>query len=255
VKVQLTAAPFRADRARLGDRVAAELERRILHGELEAGAQLPTESELCDIFGVSRTVIRDAVRTVAARGLLEVRAGRGTTVRPPSDEAFSRALLALLMRSGLTMGEVMDAREALETALAELAATRSTREQRRELAAGLERFAAAVAREDWPETHRANLDLHLGLLRATNLPALELMLKPLQQVILACAMPVPYDSFTEWDRQVRDHEALHEALEARDPAAARKTMRKHFRWHRTEPYAQLRLRPFGGVPSVREVLG
>jgi DNA-binding GntR family transcriptional regulator len=94
----------------------------------------------------------------------------------------------------------------------------------------------------------------LALLRATNLAALEVMLRPLQQVILACAMPVPADVREEWDRQVRDHRALQDALEAGDPAAASAAMREHFRWHETPPYDELRPQGFGDLPSVREVL-
>ena len=85
-KADLGIVPQRNPAIRLSDRIANELETRILNGAIHAGDQLPTEGELADLFGVSRTVIRDAVRGLTARGILDVRAGRGTTVLPPNDK-------------------------------------------------------------------------------------------------------------------------------------------------------------------------
>ena len=71
-------------RERIGDlksdKVIAVLEEQILSGDLAPGTQLPPESELCQALGVSRTVLRDAVRMLVARGLLNVKQGRGTVV-------------------------------------------------------------------------------------------------------------------------------------------------------------------------------
>src|SRR5919199_5764138 len=113
---------------RLSDRLVAELERRILLGDPGAGERLPTEAELCQLFGVSRSVVRDALRTLAARGLVRVGPGHGIIVADPSDEVFGDALLRLLARSRLTMREVTEARAAIETHLGPLAAERGNEE-------------------------------------------------------------------------------------------------------------------------------
>src|SRR5215210_1461657 len=124
--------------------IARDIEALILRGDLPRGQRLPTETELGEVLGVSRSVVRDAVRMLVARGLLEVRQGHGTVVAPPSDEAFSNALLGLLMRSGATMGDVTEARTALETQLAPLIAQNATDEDLRRMEARLEEMAAAV---------------------------------------------------------------------------------------------------------------
>jgi DNA-binding FadR family transcriptional regulator len=253
VKAQLASRPLRDDAGLLSDRVAAELEQRILRGDLETGAQLPTEGELCEIYEVSRSVVRDAIRTLTARGLLDVRAGRGTTILPPSDESFSRALFLLLMRSDLTMGDVMDARRAIESELVPLAATRATPEQLAAVSEAMERLESAVAAEDWDETHRADQAFHLTLLKATNLPALELMLKPLQHVIMVCSVPVAEDSKNVW--QVDRHRAIADSIEARDPVAVREAMREHFAYLESPEYSGVRATPFGGAPAVEALLG
>lgn len=253
MKAKLAGITPREDPGRLSDRVTAELERRILQGELAAGTQLPTEPELCDLFGVSRTVIRDAVRTLVVRGLLDVRAGRGTTIQPPSDAAFSHALLALLMRSDLSLGQIMDARSSLETALVPLAATRATPDQQRHVGECFEQFRHAVTAEDWPATHRTHLAFHVALLRATNLPALDLMLKPLHEVIVICSMPPEPDSIQGW--QIDEHAAIWNALLARDENAVRAAMLAHFTFIADPPYAALRDVPFARTDLARAVLG
>src|SRR5687768_13788307 len=116
--------PFIGRTGSLSQRVADELTERILAGSWDAGTRLPSEPELSAQFGVSRSVVRDAVRALQARGLVDVRQGFGTVVRKPSDEPYAEALFELLVRTDLTIGDLVAAREPLEVAVAELAAKR-----------------------------------------------------------------------------------------------------------------------------------
>src|SRR5437870_90433 len=68
----------------LSGQVAEALERRILEGDLKPGTRLPTEPELCAAFSVSRSVVRDAVQSLRAKGLVHIRQGHGTVVAEPS---------------------------------------------------------------------------------------------------------------------------------------------------------------------------
>src|SRR5258708_33888506 len=90
---------LREDGSKLSDRIATEIGTKIVRGELHAGERLPTETELGVLFGVSRSVIRDAIRTLSARGLVNVRQGHGMQVSQSSDVTFGEALIILLMRS------------------------------------------------------------------------------------------------------------------------------------------------------------
>ena len=130
--------PVRAEAGKLSDRVAIELGTRIVQGEIEGDTRLPTEAELCELYGVSRSVIRDAMRTLAARDLIEIRQGRGMVTSKPSDVAFSEALIILLMRSEVSNGDVREARVAIETELAPLAAKRGTKQDWKGLRVALE---------------------------------------------------------------------------------------------------------------------
>src|SRR5919198_5664825 len=123
------------------EQVILDLERRIISGEVRVGERLPTEGELGLQLGVSRTVIRDAGRTLATRRLVRVRHGFGMEVAPPSDLPLSQALADLLMRADVTVGEVLDARAALDRQLAPLAARNSTDADVAQIRHQLDRFA------------------------------------------------------------------------------------------------------------------
>jgi DNA-binding FadR family transcriptional regulator len=225
------------------DRVVAELERRILSGELEPGRRLPTEAELCELLAVSRSVVRDAIRSLAARGLVAVKQGQGMTVAVPDDTAFSHALVVLLARANLTMDEVMNARATLETSLVPLAATRGTPKDWAELRAIYETFAAAVEDGQFDVAQDTHLDFHLGLLRAIHQPALELFLKPMTAVMVITAAPPRANMREDWE--VETHLPILEALEAGDSAAVEEAMRAHFA-ATTDPrrYRKFRARRF-----------
>lgn len=208
------------------DRVVAELERQILGGRLTAGMRLPTEGELCELLGVSRSVVRDAIRSLVARGLVAVRQGQGMTVAEANDDAFSHALIILLARSDLTMGDVVSARETIETRLISLAATNATEEDCEELELQCARFAAAVDDGDWDLARDTHLTFHVGLLKALHQPALELFLKPMTEIIMVSSAPPRLTAREDWE--VGTHPPILEALRRGDPIGAEEAMREHF---------------------------
>lgn len=207
------------------DQVVQDLERRILSGELRAGERLPTEFELGVQLGVSRTVIRDAVRTLATRHLVRVRHGFGMEVALPTDLPLAHALADLLMRSDVTVGDVVDARETLDRQLAPLVARNATAHDVARMAHELERFVAAVAVGDDAVAQDAHLEFHLAFVAAIHLPALELMFKPMAEVILLSSVrPTPDPE--RWE--VDSHRPLVEATRARDEEALVRAVEHHF---------------------------
>jgi GntR family transcriptional repressor for pyruvate dehydrogenase complex len=213
--------------------VVLALERQILSGELKSGQRLPTEGELGLELGVSRTVVRDAVRTLTNRHLVRVRHGFGMEVAPPSDLAFSHALADLLMRANVTVGDVLEARAALDRQLAPLAARNATDEDVDQMEQQLERFAEAAAAGEESVAQDSHLEIHLGLVRAMHLPALELLLKPMAEVILlSSARPAPDPA--RWE--VDSHRPLVAALRARDEQRLVEAVDIHFAALQTESY-------------------
>ncbi len=223
--------------------LASEIEALILRGEIDDGERFPTEPELGEILGVSRSVVRDAIRMLVARGLLSVRQGAGTVVTAPSDSAFGDALVALLMRADLTTGDVLEARAALETELAPLAAERGTEADWDAMEELLADFRERVERGDWTAARDTHTQFHLSVFRAVHMPALELLLAPMQRCILITSLPPDEESAEIWE--VEAHPPILAALRAGEPEAVREAMRAHFAQMGTgETFRALRDSPF-----------
>jgi GntR family transcriptional regulator, transcriptional repressor for pyruvate dehydrogenase complex len=225
---------IRSDPSRLGDRVAIDIGTRIIRGELAPGSRLPTETELCLLHGVSRTVVRDAIRTLSAGGLVDVRHGHGTLVAPPSDSPFTGAFILYLMRTDLTLDDLREARALVEPTLASLAAERSAPEDWDAMRQELDRYAAAVEAHDWDTARNAHFHFHASLLDSVRVPALRILLRPvLQVVLLTAAEPVDgrsTDPPSVWtDEDVQVHYPILDALEQRDPALSAQRLREHIR--------------------------
>lgn len=152
----------------LAGRVAHELEQLILQNRLAVGERLPSERDLSKEFGVSRTVIREAVRTVAARGLLDVKTGSGTVVSHPTSKATAESMSRLLATrpDWHNRARIIEVRRVLEVAIASLAAERRTAEDITTMTAILDQAAGRI--ED-PETFvQTDVAFHEALARTTH---------------------------------------------------------------------------------------
>ncbi|HEX2858777.1 MAG TPA: GntR family transcriptional regulator [Alphaproteobacteria bacterium] len=93
-------------RARRSQQIADDLKNMIGSGELCAGRRIPTEAEMCQHYGVSRTTVREALQTLRSNGVLDVTPGRGSYVRKPDPAPMLRELALVLIASGTTIDEV-----------------------------------------------------------------------------------------------------------------------------------------------------
>ena len=113
----------------LSEQMAETIKDLILSGELEAGDVLPTEPVLCEQFGVSRAVVRDATRILMALGLVEVKHGSGVYVSESQSAAFGEALLIALRRSEASAWDVEHFQQIMLPELIALASTTTTDEE------------------------------------------------------------------------------------------------------------------------------
>ena len=130
-------------------RIYAEIVRQIkaliAEGRLKSGDQLPPERDLAAQFKVSRTSVREALRTLESLGLIEIRPGEGTFVREVSVESLIEPLAHVILSQREAVGELFEARRLLEPALAGLAARRATQDDLQEMERILEEQAKEVA--------------------------------------------------------------------------------------------------------------
>jgi GntR family transcriptional repressor for pyruvate dehydrogenase complex len=244
--------PLRPGALRLSDRLADDLEAQILRGDIATGELLPSEADLCSTFGVSRTVVRDALRTLDARGLVESVPGRGTTVRAPDEEALSLAVLTRLMRSDLSLLDVVRARAAIDVNLVPLAAENADDAQIAAVREAFNEFAAGARRRRWRETHAAHTRFHIRLLDAIGVPALRVVLAPVQQIIMLGALPFAVNSNARWAAEVPLHQEIVEALEARSAGDLRSSLERHYAW--VAAYPEAPATRFRNIPAVEDLV-
>jgi GntR family transcriptional activator of glc operon len=181
----------------------------------------------------------------------------GTTIKATSVDAYATAVATMLIQSELTLGDVFEARAALEGQLALIAAEKHTPEHAKRMAATLDRFADAVRSRDAQAIVRTHVALHTEIVRATNLPALGILLGPVQQMMAATSV-VGRDSDPADPRawRVKIHRALVEAIASRDLDAVAAASAAH--WSaaiRGEGYREIRRTRVGEMfPSPRDLL-
>src|SRR5215467_11539033 len=112
----------------LSSHIVAQVRDDLFEKRIKPGDFLGTEMELAERYDVSRMAARDALRTLAALGIVEIRMGKGGGARiaPGNPRLFAEALAVQLDLTGVTAGEVLDAQRAIETLAAELAAQNAT---------------------------------------------------------------------------------------------------------------------------------
>ena len=155
--------------ARLGTAVVDVLLDRIVSGELEPGTLLPTEPRLSEVFSVSRTVIREAVKILEQKGLVRARQGQGTRVALPDEwNLLDPMVLEASVRHDKDLrilDDLVEVRRVLEAEMAREAAMRSTAEDREDMRRLLGQLAADAGT---PDRHMlTDLEFHDAIMRAS----------------------------------------------------------------------------------------
>lgn len=204
--------------------MAAQIHRLIADGRLKPGDKLPPERELAEVFGVSRTSVRDAIRVLETQGLLEPRHGEGTVVRQiPIDTIVSSLADALTASKDLT-ADLFDMRKMLEPPLARAAAFRATSEDVEALEEILERQARRVrAREVTVEEDHA---FHYRIATAAKNQVVLRIIDVLMD-LLRESRERSLQVGGRAEKSLRGHRRILDAIRRRDPDGAADAMRAH----------------------------
>lgn len=150
---------------RLSDKVADLMLETILSNRLQVGDRLPSERELGEQFGVSRTVVREAVRALVAKGVIEVRSGSGLRVAAVGSAAVSESMSLYIRGAAVDFEKVHEVRVLLEVHIAGLAAERATDDDVRRLRDVHDRMSREQADVAAAAVH--DLEFHRMIARAT----------------------------------------------------------------------------------------
>ncbi len=208
-------------RPRLYEQVVAQLREHVTAAGLKAGDRLPPERELADRLGVSRASIKQAIVVLEVQGLVDVRQGGGTFLtRDTLDAEPVEALVARRRR----LPDVLDAREALETKLAALAAARRTDEDLTRIDAGLAAMATQVAAGQLGE--EGDAQFHAAVTAAAHSDLLAEFMREIATQIAESR----HESLQEPgrpERSLAQHRRIADAIRAGDAKAAVRAMQRH----------------------------
>lgn len=210
------------------EQIANQLREAILSEAVELGGKLPSETELASIFGVSRATVREALRFLAAEGLVSTTQGvnGGNFVAKPSTDrvlAHFNTSLNLLSRSmGVTLTEYMEVRDFLEVQACGLACERHSPDD-------VERLLATVAPGEGPARPDFSRDFHSSLIEICHNKLLSVAADSVFRVLQTKLNHSAVDPSSQ--REVtRQHRAIADAVANRDAPAAMELMREHLRY-------------------------
>ena len=220
----------------LSAQIVADVRDRLFGKKLKPGDFLGTEKDLAGRFGVSRIVARDALRTLEALGIVEIRMGKGGGARiaQGNPRLFAEALAVQLDLTGVSAAEIMDAQRAIETLGAELAAENATADDIANLRRLLREAEAEIGNLD--AFTRLSRDFHLAVAEASHNRVIVVQLISLEHVSWprrnATATP-------KLARHILDiHTRLTDLIELRDASATRALMDDHVKMIRARRIAE-----------------
>jgi GntR family transcriptional repressor for pyruvate dehydrogenase complex len=216
-------------RQTLTEKAAENLVAYILEEGLGDGYLLPATADLADRWGVSRTVVREAIADLAGRGMLRRGQGRETVVATPGQEQLGGLLLFRILQDGVSSDEVQETRRAVEAITSGLAAARRTPEHLEELADALETMRTADTDATF---HDADVRFHNVLAQASRNRLILIIFEGIEALVREVRLRATEgrrmrgESF---DSVIQAHRAIYEAVVRQAPRDAESAMLVHLR--------------------------
>lgn len=213
----------------LANRATIQLQSLILNRAFQPGDRLPSERELGERLGVSRTVVREALRTLSTKGLVEVRDGAGAYVRAPSTDLVSELLgicVSHMETGDVTSGNILEMRRILEIEMSGLAAERHGAAD----LVTLQRLLGLMARpgSSRPEWAKIDYEFHDAVAVASKNPLFPIVLRSISEVLMrGRLMGVRLPDYQA--KALHHHRNVYEAIRAGSSERARAAMADHLR--------------------------
>ncbi|MFZ0278375.1 MAG: FadR/GntR family transcriptional regulator [Candidatus Sulfotelmatobacter sp.] len=232
--------------SRLYEQIVKQIEESVLNGTLKPGDQLPAERDLAQRLGVSRTAVREAVKTLREKGLVEAYSGRGTFITNGTSQAARQSfdLMVKIGQQGQQEGlpHLVELRLALEPGIAAMAAERVTDE---DLTAMREAVTVMDRAQENAEAYiEADLDFHLALAEAAANPLILSLIDSIVGLLREQRIKI-FNVEGGPQRGQFHHKRILEAMERRDPEMARGAMRAHLEQVRQDSQMSSRGKPSG----------
>lgn len=209
------------------DPVALEVTRRLLDyllsGDIRPGERLPSERKLAEAFGIGRTILREALKSLTVLGLVEVRQGDGNYLRSTESEFLPKAIEWGLLLGTKTTRDLVEARKLLEVAIVALAASRIDDDSLKVLEGKIVEMAEA---KDSVTFVNADVAFHKTIAEATRNETLQQIVNNMLSLLHVWGSRV-MEVETDYAEIRQQHARILEALRDRNPAAASTAMSDH----------------------------
>lgn len=218
----------RGRKPRLYENVIVRIKELIAQGQLAPGDRLPSEKDLCEVLGVSRTAVREAMSALQAQGLVEVRHGSGVTIRRLDRTDLVEPLSLLLLTSQEDLAQLLELRRAIEGEAAFLAAKRASTADLGALTAAFQAMENEVRKGGSGANH--DYDFHYAVARASGNDLFVKLLMVMADIFRAGLKQVARDAAAIPSASVaalEQHRSIWKAIRERDGDTARAAMRSH----------------------------
>lgn len=213
-------------RKRLSDEVSAQIQVRIASGELRSGDKLPPERELAESFGVSRGAVREALRTLERTGLIALQAGArgGAFIGQGNPALIGDSFRNLYQLGSVSLDELTEARQWLETTVVRIACTRATDDDLAALTANVDEAERLLKARRYDDKIDVHIEFHNLLARATHNAVMVMLMGALMEVMRDFAHAAGGERH---DLTIKARRLFLARLRARDADGAAKAMTEH----------------------------
>ncbi|WP_075218068.1 FCD domain-containing protein [Mongoliimonas terrestris] len=215
---------------RTADAVIAQIEGLILDGVLRAGDRLPAERELARNLDVSRPILRDALADLETRGLIVTRHGGGTVVADVTGEVFREPIVGLVRNHPKAAADFLEYRREIDAVAAGFAAERATASDKERLARIMQTLEAAHREKDFRWEAELDVEFHVAISESAHNTILLHTLRACYRLLTDGVFynrGLLYGHADSRDRLFAQHLAIHDAVIAGDPEAARAAASAH----------------------------
>lgn len=212
-------------RHHLYETVAQEIERMILDETLKIGEKLPPEKIIAEKFGVSRNILREALKTLKERGLVEVKTGDGVYVAKPEMDILKDMVNRLIIFSNITIKDLFEFRLSLEVTACGLASERATEEDIKKLEDIVEIMKNHF--EDVDKWAIEELDFHYTIARATKNPLFYSFISPISSLLIDSVFTKGRNQSDAKAAGIEGHAQIIKAIKNRDKKSAENAMIRH----------------------------
>lgn len=207
----------------VAEQIYEQLRAKIISGELRAGDQLPTEAELCQMYQVSRTSVRQALGKLSSLGLVEAKVGGGTFIKEADGSQVMDKLILHIFLNERSLAEIVEFRYLMEPAVTRLACRKASDEDIRELSNIYQRMEAAEKRLE--EFAKLDFLFHMTIAKISRNPYVIKTYEAMDEILLSAFSEtvLGYGNQGGW----RYHQQIIEAFQRKDTALAGSIMQEH----------------------------